>query len=146
MVHYRVLVGYFRESPRGSQNLVAPAAGASCRRLVPAPVCDDSYTLSALFGSPVPDRCRTRAGSQFGLILVSLSFWFPVRSQFGPNLVPVWSQFGPSLVPIWSQFDPSLVPVLSQFGPSFVPVSSQFGASLVPVWSQFGPSLVPVWC
>ena len=48
-------MGYSRESPRGSQNLVSPGA----RTFVPGPVCDDTYTLSALFGSPVPDRCRT---------------------------------------------------------------------------------------
>ena len=71
VVHYRVLVGSFPY--RGSQNLVSPAAGVFVRR----PVFDDSYTLGALFGSPVPDRCRAE----------------------GSILVPVWSQFGPSLVP-----------------------------------------------
>ena len=41
VVHYRVLMGYFRKSPRGSHNLVSPGAGT----FVPEPVCDERYTL-----------------------------------------------------------------------------------------------------
>ena len=51
-------MGYFREYPRGSQNLVPPGAGLDVRK----PVFDDSYTLGALFGCPVPDRCRIPLG------------------------------------------------------------------------------------
>ena len=70
-----------------------------------------SYTLSALFGSPVPDW----SGSQFRPV------WVPVYF----SLVPVWSQFDPSLVPVWSQFDPSLDPFWCKFVFSFVIISSQ---------------------
>ena len=139
-------MGYFREFPRGSQNLVAPGAGLDGRK----PVFDDIHTIGALFGYPVPDRCRSGAGSQFGLILVPFCspVCSPVWSQFSSNLVPVWSQLSPSWVPVGSQFAPSLVsfwsPVGSQFGPSLVPVGSQWGPSWVPVGSQLGPSWVRV--
>ena len=55
-------MGSFRESPRGSQNLVASGAGGS----VSKPVFDDSYTLLALFGSPVPHRCPGPLGTPTG--------------------------------------------------------------------------------
>ena len=134
MVHYRVLVGYFRESPRGSQNLVPPAAGDWCPRLFVTTVTHFRHFLAP--------RCRTGAGPELGPNLVS--FWSRFGPQFGPNLVPVWSPFGPSLVPVWFQFGPRLVPVWTQFGPSLVPVWSQFGPRLVPSWSQFGPAAVAV--
>ena len=115
MVHYRVLVGYFRESPRGSQNLVPPAAGDWCPRLFVTTVIHFRHFLAP--------RCRTGAGPELGPNLVS--FWSHFGPQFDPNLrpnlVPVWSQFGPSLVPVWSQFGPSLVPVWSHFGPLCIP-------------------------
>ena len=140
--NYRVLVGFFRESLRGFQNLVAPAAGAKVARLV----FDDSSPLLTLFGLLVPHRCRIPWGargvsswSSSGPILVA--FWTPVWYQFGSSLVPFW-------VPVWSQLCPSLVPVWFQIGPSLVPDWFQLGLILVPFWSHFGAwfssNLVPV--
>ena len=77
------------------------------------------------FLGPVPDQCRTRAGSQFGPV------WVPVWSQFGPSLVPVWFQFGTSLVPFLVHFDPILVSFWFHFASSLVRVCSQFGVNLV---------------
>ena len=115
--NYRVLVGFFGESLRGSQNLVADAAGTKVAR----PVFDDSSTLLTLFGLPVPDRCRIPWGSP------RVPSWFPS----GPILVPFWS-------PVWYQFGFSLVPVWSQIGPSLVPDWFQLGLVVVCFWLHFG--------
>ena len=147
--NYRVLIGYFRESPRGSQNLVLHGAGLKSSSLFLTTVPHFPHFLGS--------RCRTGAGSHGGppwshFGPLSVPFWLHFGPQFGLNLGPVWFhfgfQFGPNYVPVWSQFGPRLVPVWSQIGPSLVPVWSQIGSSLVAVWFHFGfilePSLVPI--
>ena len=163
--NYRVLVGFFRESLRGSKNPGGERAGVKVAR----PVFDDSSTLLLLFGLPVPPRCRIPWGSpgvpswsHSGSIFVP--FWSPVWSPGVPSwshsgsiLVPFWSpvwyQFGSSFVPfwcpvwspVWSQFCSTLAPVWSQIGPSLVPDLFQFRPSLAPDWFQIGLSLGAFW-
>ena len=150
-------MGFFRESLRGSQNLVGQAAGTKVAR----PVFDDGSSLLTLFGLPVPHRCRIPWGSPgvpswspSGPILVP--FWTPVWYQFGFSLVPfwcpvwspVWSQFCSSLAPVWSKIGSSLLPDLFQFRPSLALDWFQIGFSLGLFWSHFGAwftsNLVPV--
>ena len=71
----------------------------------PPPVCDDCYTLSALFGSPVPDRCRTSPGSQFGPQGTP-----PGSPKDHPGIpkVPPGTPKGDLLVQTWCQFGPGL--------------------------------------
>ena len=60
--NYRVLVGYFRESPRRSQNLVPPGAG----KMVPGLF----LTTVTHFEHFLGPRCRTGAGPELGPSLV----------------------------------------------------------------------------
>ena len=60
--NYRVLVGYFREFPRRSQNLVAPLAGKWWLELFLTTVTHFEHFLGP--------RCRTGAGPELGPSLV----------------------------------------------------------------------------
>ena len=81
-------MGYFRESPRGSQN---SQTGRT------ADDADGLFLMTVThFEHFVGPRCRTGAAPELGPS--SVSFWSHFGPQFGRNLVPVWSQLGPSLV------------------------------------------------
>ena len=140
-----VPAGYFRESPRGSQNLVPQGAGIKS-----VPLFLTNVTHFEHFWGP---RCRTGAGTPWASTETPQgaprdtpgSSQGPSRDppgipgfRFGCRLVPFWFQFG-------SHLGSSLVPVWCRFGSDLVPVYIHFGSIVGSVWSHFGPSLFPSW-
>ena len=56
--------------------------------------------------------------------------YFPIFSQYFPNMFPIFSQYFPNIFPIFSPYFPNIFPIFSQYFPYIFPMS---------LWSGWRP-------